>query len=124
MSKNVIIALVLGLVIGGVAIWLLLSFGVLGTTMIGGGKAVGNKSSNKIYVTDQGNKTFDELTKSAGTQKQWGYGEPLVVPTNWGMCGWIVAGGTVYCGTMPGMCYMGCQDWQADDGGWRCTCGD
>lgn len=126
MNKNTIIALVIGLVIGGVAIWLLLSFGVLGSTMIGGTGTAGTTSPTKMYMTDQGKKSFGDIKNMMNIQKTRTGQAIVVVPTDSGRCAWIGSGDTASCRTVWGGCSeegdTGCNEWQDDDGGWRCTC--
>lgn len=125
MSKNVVIALILGLVIGGVAIWLLLSFGVLGSTMVGGGATATKISPSQKYVTDEGTKSYQELVTRAGSQNQGSGGGAMIVPADGGKCGWIVVNGQLRCGTYPGKCSLedgGCQEITNPAGELTCMC--
>lgn len=115
MNKNTIIALVIGLVIGGLAIWLFMFF-AQGSSL---GTAIGlNKGGSvttkryKMYATDQGNKSYEELKKAADIQKEEG-GEDSGVSTCHGHCKVRMIGEDIACITVtcPSFCELIPDEW-------------
>lgn len=109
-SKNVI-SLVVGLIIGAVAVWLVMAFTGVGSTFITSKQTVSptatpistantvKANSTTKFATDKGDKTYDELTAAYASWQQQG-SETVEFPnqTDHGDCYWKPNGdGTSTC---------------------------